>query len=101
MDRPHIDGLKREYELLSADGFRVLAIASKQIPPRGVVTGDATPYSKTDECDLTLNGSLAFLDPPKDSAKPAIAALQAHGIGVKVITGDNDLVARKICKEVG
>jgi Mg2+-importing ATPase len=44
---------------------------------------------------------LAFLDPPKEGAKAAIQALQQHGIGVKVVTGDNDLVARKICKEVG
>lgn len=101
MDHAHIDGLKREYELLSADGFRVLAIASKEIPPRGIVAGDATPYSKSDECELILNGYIAFLDPPKETAGPAIKALQGHGIDVKVVTGDNDLVARKICKEVG
>ena len=86
---------------LSADGFRVLAIASKDIAPRGVVAGDATPYSKADECDLILNGYVAFLDPPKETATAAIKALQGHGVSVKVVTGDNDLVARKICKEVG
>lgn len=101
MDHSHIDGLKREHELLSADGFRVLAIASKSIPPRGVAAGNTTPYSKSDECDLTLNGYVAFLDPPKDTARPAIRALQSHGVDVKVVTGDNDLVARKICQEVG
>lgn len=101
MDHDHIDNLKHEYERLSADGFRVLAIASKEIPPRGIVAGDPTPYSRADETDLILNGYVAFLDPPKDSAKPAILALQAHGIEIKVVTGDNDLVARKICKEVG
>lgn len=101
MDHAHIEDLKREYELLSADGFRVLAVASKLVAPRGVVAGDSTPYSKSDECDLTLNGYVAFLDPPKESAKPAIRALCAHGISVKVLTGDNELVARKICKEVG
>lgn len=101
MDHDHIDNLKREYERLSADGFRVLAIACKEIPPRGVVAGDPTPYSKADESNLILNGYVAFLDPPKDTAKPAILALQAHGIEVKVVTGDNDLVARKICREVG
>jgi Mg2+-importing ATPase len=56
MDHAHIEGLKQEYERLSADGFRVLAIATKDIAPRGVVAGDATPYSKDDECDLILNG---------------------------------------------
>ena len=101
MDHAHIDGLKKEYEQLSADGFRVLAIASKDIVPRSVVAGDATPYSKADECDLILNGYAAFLDPPKETAAAAIKALQGHGVAVKVVTGDNDLVARKICKEVG
>jgi len=48
-----------------------------------------------------LNGYVAFLDPPKETATAAIKALQGHGVGVKVVTGDNDLVARKICKEVG
>jgi P-type Mg2+ transporter len=101
MDHAHIDGLKKEYERLSADGFRMLAIASKDIVPRGAVAGDATPYSKVDECDLILNGYAAFLDPPKETATAAIKALQGHGVAVKVVTGDNDLVARKICKDVG
>jgi Mg2+-importing ATPase len=100
MDHAHIQGLKEEYERLSADGFRVLAIATKDIEPR-VVAGDATPYSKADEAELILNGYVAFLDPPKESATAAIKALQGHGVEVKVVTGDNDLVARKICKEVG
>jgi Mg2+-importing ATPase len=101
MDNLLIEDLKEEYERLSADGFRVLAIASKEIMPRGVVAGDATPYGKADEYDLVLNGYVAFLDPPKETAKAAIKALQDHGISVKVATGDNDLVARKICSEVG
>ena len=48
-----------------------------------------------------LTGYLAFLDPPKDTAKTAIEALRQHGVGVKVLTGDNDLVTRKVCSEVG
>lgn len=101
MDHAHIETLKHEYERLSADGFRVLAIASKDIPPRGIVAGDATPYTHADESDLILNGYVAFLDPPKETAAKAIQALQSHGVTVKVVTGDNELVARKICKEVG
>ncbi len=101
MEHLLIEELKEEYEQLSADGFRVLAIASKDLEPRGVVAGDATPYSKSDECELTLNGYVAFLDPPKETASAAIQALQGHGVGVKVVTGDNELVARKICREVG
>ena len=101
MDHSHVEELKKEYERLSSDGFRVLAIATKEGDQRGVVAGDSTPYSKADECDLVLNGYVAFLDPPKDTATAAIKALQDIGVSVKVVTGDNDLVARKICKEVG
>jgi P-type Mg2+ transporter len=101
IDHLLIQELKEEYEQLSADGFRVLAIASKDLAPRGIVAAGSTPYSKADECDLVLNGYVAFLDPPKETAKAALKALEGHGISVKVVTGDNDLVARKICKEVG
>jgi P-type Mg2+ transporter len=101
MDHQHIEDLKKEYELLSADGFRVLAIATKDVEPRGVVAAGATPYGKADEQDLILRGYVAFLDPPKEGAAAAIAELQRHGVAIKVVTGDNDLVARKICKEVG
>jgi Mg2+-importing ATPase len=79
---------------LSEDGFRVLAIANKKV-------GAQNAYSKADEENLVLTGYLAFLDPPKDTAKTAIAALRQHGVTVKVLTGDNDLVTRKVCTEVG
>ena len=101
MDPRHVEDFRKEHELLSADGFRVLAIATKDLSPRATGAGDTTPYGKADECDLVLQGYVAFLDPPKDSAAKAIQALQRHGVAVKVVTGDNDLVARKICKEVG
>jgi Mg2+-importing ATPase len=100
MDQPHIELLKVEYERLSADGFRVLAIATKAGPPRETA-GRVTPYSKADECELILQGYIAFLDPPKTTCAAAIVALQAHGVTVKVITGDNELVARNVCKHVG
>ena len=58
-------------------------------------------YSKDDEQRPDPQGYVAFLDPPKDTAAPAIAALQKHGVAVKVLTGDNELVSRKICREVG
>ncbi len=92
--------LQEEYERLSSDGFRVLAIASKDVDPKQAGE-ERTPYTKSDECDLVLNGYVAFLDPPKETAAEAIRLLQEHGVGVKVITGDNDLVARKIYREVG
>jgi len=86
--------LVQEYNDLSSDGFRVLAVASKKVDKRAA-------YSKADETELILKGYIAFLDPPKETAKKAIAALQQHGIVCKVLTGDNDLVTRKVCQEVG
>jgi Mg2+-importing ATPase len=95
MEHVRIDELRHEYEQLGRNGFRVLAIASKDMEPKD------TGYGRDDEKDLILNGYLAFLDPPKDTAKAAIRALEQHGVSVKVVTGDNDLVARKVCAEVG
>jgi P-type Mg2+ transporter len=94
MDPILIEDLKEEYERLSTNGFRVLAVAYKEPELK-------TAYSKDDECELVLIGYVAFLDPPKDSAAPAIAALQKHGIVVKILTGDNDLVSKKVCHDVG
>jgi Mg2+-importing ATPase len=99
MDHHHIEELKKEYEQLSADGFRVLAIAVKDAEPRA--PGADGGYGKADESNLALSGYVAFLDPPKDTCTVAIGALRRHGIAVKVLTGDNVLVARKVCKEVG
>jgi P-type Mg2+ transporter len=94
MDPILIQDLKEEYEELSSDGFRVLALAYKDMEAK-------TVYTKNDETDLVLKGYVAFLDPPKDTAAPAILALQKHGVQVKILTGDNDLVTKKICFEVG
>ncbi|HEX5280884.1 MAG TPA: magnesium-translocating P-type ATPase [Micropepsaceae bacterium] len=79
---------------LNEDGLRALAVAYKWMPAE-----DRT-YTVADEIGLTLAGYVAFLDPPKETAHEAIAALADHGIAVKIITGDNDVVTRKICKEV-
>ncbi len=89
-----ITDLKEEYERLSRDGFRVLALAYKDLDRKQA-------YTKDDETGMILKGYLAFLDPPKETASPAIQALQNHGIAVKVLTGDNELVTKKICSEVG
>jgi Mg2+-importing ATPase len=89
-----IQDLRAEYEELSSDGFRVLALAYKDLDAK-----DA--YTKADETGLTLKGYVAFLDPPKETAARAIADLHASGVAVKVLTGDNDLVSRKICRDVG
>jgi Mg2+-importing ATPase len=81
---------------LNEDGLRVIAVAVKQ-----VWSQPNKQYGVADEDKLTLIGFVAFLDPPKETAGPALAALARHGITVKILTGDNDLVARKICKDVG
>jgi Mg2+-importing ATPase len=80
---------------LNEDGLRVLIVAIRRDP-----SGERA-YGVADESGLTAVGCLAFLDPPKDSAATAIRALNHHGVAVKVITGDNEAVTRKICTEVG
>ena len=77
------------------EGLRVVAVAAQPMTP-----GRDT-YSLADENNLTLIGYVAFLDPPKESTAPALKALKAHGVAVKVLTGDNELVTAKICREVG
>ena len=94
MDQILIQDLRDEYERLSSEGFRVLAVAYRDLESR-------TAYSKEDETDLVLRGYVAFLDPPKESAGPAIAVLQKHGVAVKILTGDNELVSKKVCHDVG
>lgn len=80
---------------LNTEGLRVVAVAAKELPP------SKETYGVADESDLTLIGYVTFLDPPKESAAPALEALAAHGVTVKVLTGDNELVTAKICKQVG
>ncbi|WP_039050087.1 magnesium-translocating P-type ATPase [Comamonas thiooxydans] len=82
-------------EGLNSEGLRVVAVAMKEVPP------DKNTYGIADEAELTLIGYVAFLDPPKESTQAAIAALLQHGVAVKVLTGDNELVARKVCRDVG
>jgi magnesium-transporting ATPase (P-type) len=95
LDSGHLETAQQESMRLNADGFRVIAVAYKEIDAGKDV------YTVADESDLTLLGYIAFLDPPKESTGPAIAALERSGVKVKVLTGDNDIVTRKICREVG
>ncbi len=89
------DDLLEEYEELSRDGYRVLGIAYREFPQSKQV------FSVADESDLILLGYIAFLDPPKGSAAKALASLKQYGVATKILTGDNALVTRKICKDVG
>lgn len=82
-------------EELNNQGMRVIAVAQKNDVP------DVDVFSVKDESDMVLIGYMGFLDPPKVTAKPAIQALYDHGIDVKILTGDNDMVTRKIAGDVG
>ncbi|MFB6810064.1 magnesium-translocating P-type ATPase [Streptomyces sp. NPDC056387] len=93
------DGLRRHVTRIAEDdnrrGLRVLAVATRTIDaPRAT-------YTVADEDRLTLVGFLAFLDPPKADAARALRALAGKGVAVKVVTGDNDLVAARVCTDVG
>jgi Mg2+-importing ATPase len=95
LDEDHGKQLRQTVDELNGEGFRVIAVAVKDLPTEQVACG------LEDERDLTLVGYIAFLDPPKESAGRAIAALAAHGVRIKVLTGDNEIITRKICREVG
>ncbi|MGI9153632.1 MAG: magnesium-translocating P-type ATPase, partial [Rubrivivax sp.] len=93
------DSLRRRVreaaERLNRSGLRVVAVAMKELPPQQTV------YRVADEAGLVLVGYIAFLDPPKESAGPALRALAAHGVAIKVLTGDHDQVAQRVCTQVG
>jgi len=95
MDAIRLDQALAKTRELNEDGFRVVAVACKEIKRA------KKSYSAADERDLTLLGFIAFLDPPKDDVRRALAALDKCGVAVKILTGDNEIVTRKICREVG
>ena len=80
---------------LNRQGLRVLGVGYKS----GLREDYA--YAVMDESDMILTGYLAFLDPPKPSAAPAIQALLEHGVKTKILTGDNEKVTHAICEKVG
>ena len=82
-------------EKMNRQGMRVITVAVRRD------AHDEAIYSTDDEKDMTLVGFMGFLDPAKASAKPAIKSLQQHGVAVKVLTGDNAIVAQKVCQDVG
>lgn len=79
---------------LNQEGYRVIAVAYK------IAKEYKKEYSVKDESELTLLGFMAFLDPPKGTSAEAIAKFHKYNVDVKVLTGDNDIVTKKICKEV-
>jgi len=94
MDGEGLATVRANYQALEAEGFRVLGIACRQVAldrPHAVVN---------DETELVLVGFAAFLDPPKESAGPALEALRNLGIAIKIVTGDSDLVTRHVCAQL-
>ncbi len=95
---PLIDMVKNDlledYYELSAQGYRILAIAYNEFGK------DKEVFSSADENNLILLGYVAFFDPPKDSAARALIALKKSGVEVKILTGDNELVTKKVCHDV-
>ena len=92
----HFATAKEETVALNADGFRVVAVAYKETGRRA-----RRLYSVADESDLTLLGYIAFLDPPKESAGARSRRWRSNGVTVKILTGDNEVVTRKVCRDVG
>ncbi len=95
---PEHDAKRRQLaEDLNGQGFRVVALAYKQMPG----APDEPVYAVKDEADLILLGFMAFLDPPKDTAIEALQRLHSLSVDVKVLTGDNEIITAYICKQVG
>jgi Mg2+-importing ATPase len=87
--------IEQKYVELSAEGFRVLGVAYKRLREEKAV------YSASDENDMIFLGFIAFLDPPKETAKDSLQLLKNAGVELKILTGDNELVTRKVCEYLG
>jgi Mg2+-importing ATPase len=94
LDNAGVAELRRQFETWSSRGIRVVAVAQRELDARET-------YSREDERNLTFTGFVTFLDRPKDGAAQAIADLARLGVAVKLITGDNRLVAQHIAQAVG
>ena len=84
-----------EVAQLNEQGLRVLGVSYKTDLDENDI------FSVEDERDMILTGYLAFLDPPKPSAAPAIKALAEYGVTTKILTGDNEKVTQAVCEKVG
>ncbi|MCX7155090.1 MAG: magnesium-translocating P-type ATPase [Rhodocyclales bacterium] len=94
LDEPALPAIQAEYHGLEEEGFRVLGIAWRQVAP------DHPHAVVGDETELVLAGFASFLDPPKASAAPALAALKKVGVAIKIVTGDSDRVTRHVCAQL-
>ena len=95
LDDGRLAHVQERYAAWSEQGFRVLGLAIRTVEPQ------ARPYTRADEHDLTFAGFLLFFDPPKSGVQETIADLAELGVRLKIITGDNRLVARHTAQAVG
>ncbi len=86
--------VQQQFQVLSMDGFKVLAVAVKD------VNQQHAPYTIAQENAMTLLGFVSFLDPAKVTVKPTLQDLERYGIEIKIITGDHELLTEKICKDI-
>jgi len=89
------EDLEEQYRDLGSKGFRALGVAYKKLRE------DKPAYSTSDETDLIFLGLVAFIDPPKETTKESLRLLRNTGVELKILTGDNELVARKVCEQLG
>ncbi|HEX7941263.1 MAG TPA: magnesium-translocating P-type ATPase [Gemmatimonadaceae bacterium] len=94
LDAAALTRCEQSYRDASARGFRVLAVAYRSVPERAA-------YTAADEHDLTLAGFVTFTDHTVDGIADSIARLRADGVQIKILTGDNELVSRHLCEQVG
>jgi P-type Mg2+ transporter len=94
LDREQLAQCEQRYKDASARGFRVLAVAYRAVP-------ECAAYTVTDERDLTLAGFVTFADHVIDGIADSIARLRSDGVQIKILTGDNELVSRHVCEQVG
>jgi Mg2+-importing ATPase len=87
--------LEEQYRDLGSKGFRALGVAYKKLRE------DKPAYSTSDETDLIFLGLVAFIDPPKETTKESLRLLRNTGVELKILTGDNELVTRKVCEQLG
>jgi len=94
LDPQRLADIQQRFEKWSGEGYRVLGVAVKEVP-------EQPAYSIADEKDLAFSGFLLFFDPPKEGVKETIEALESMGIQMKIITGDNRLVAAHAVRSIG
>lgn len=94
LENESLKKIRQTYYELSSKGFRILGVSYKNVEEKA-------EYSVDDENEMIFVGFVAFMDPPKETAREALRSLRKSGIELKIVTGDNELVTRNICEQLG